>query len=85
MENNSKSDANNLVRSPVISSQEKLRLLNFACQNYNPYLQNNLPEVIDVLAAFGIDIEKENPFYITNKLLVLLDQLTEVAQEEINL
>ncbi len=62
--------------------QDRKKEIEKICLEFNPYLDTIAPHIKVQLIALGFDLENYDPFKITNKLLKMLDDLTEKIEEK---
>ena len=61
--------------------REKIQKLNYLCTRYDPYKKDIPEDILQILLEFNLDPQVHNPFTLTENLLVLLDQFTNLAKK----
>lgn len=59
---------------------DKLNKLKYLCLHFDPYQEEIPPQILKLLAEFGVDPKQSDPFEITNQLLLMLDRYTELVE-----
>ncbi len=76
---------NSLVKESKISKvklvRDQIKQLEYLAAHYDPYEENPPNEIKSLLIAFKIEENPDNPFYIQNQILILLDGAHKILQK----